>query len=198
MVLTWMSATRNLAKKLMRALFQATLLASVRSKRRMSAIVFCPFKIHLVMNLLRITARWPFMHLQRSIFVLYLVLKVKQRPLKDRSLEWVCLMQPKDLLVLDDVPQIAQLIKSRLEDISAGEGISLIPINTKHRTLTEILNHIEGISGQLKGIYINAHLTLRGSPYRFRYSGIELLKHIRLMPSSSDAFNSIRLLPILV
>src|SRR5215216_5968588 len=73
MVLTWMSATRNLAKKLMRALFQATLLASVRSKRRMSAIVFCPFKIHLVMNLLRITARWPFMHLQRSIFVLYLV-----------------------------------------------------------------------------------------------------------------------------
>src|SRR5215216_482572 len=72
MVLTWMSATRNLAKKLMRALFQATLLASVRSKRRMSAIVFCPFKIHLVMNLLRITARWPFMHLQRSIFVLYL------------------------------------------------------------------------------------------------------------------------------
>src|SRR5215208_2974406 len=68
-----MSATRNLAKKLMRALFQATLLASVRSKRRMSAIVFCPFKIHFAMILLRITARWPFMHFQRSIFVLYLV-----------------------------------------------------------------------------------------------------------------------------
>src|SRR5215216_4045454 len=81
MVLTWMSATRNLAKKLMRALFQATLLASVRSKRRMSAIVFCPFKIHLVMNLLRITARWPFMHLQRSIFVLYLALR-DRRPVE--------------------------------------------------------------------------------------------------------------------
>src|SRR5829696_8261643 len=68
-----MRARRNLARKLMRALFQATLLASVRSKRRMWAIVFCPFKIHFAMISIRITARWPFMHFQRSIFVLYLV-----------------------------------------------------------------------------------------------------------------------------
>src|SRR5215211_7802193 len=72
-----MRATKNLAKKLMRALFQATLLASVRSKRRMSAIMFCPFKIHFAMILLRITARWPFMHFQRSIFVLYLGLSYR-------------------------------------------------------------------------------------------------------------------------
>src|SRR5215208_5700199 len=83
-VLTWMRATRNLAKKLMRALFQATLLASVRSKRRMWAIVFCPFKIHLAMILLRITARWPFMHFQRSIFVLYLERDYKSFQRADR------------------------------------------------------------------------------------------------------------------
>lgn len=93
-------------------------------------------------------------------------------------------MQSKTVLFIDDVPSVAELVKKKLED-SLGCTITPIQIDTKNRTLLEILNkiEIEGKSHDTDAVYINAHLTFEGFQHRFQCGGIELFKHIRLWPS---------------
>src|SRR5436309_1628762 len=76
---------RNFARKLMRALFQATLSARVRSSGRIEAIVV--FLLKFLQCLKRIKPRWPLMHFQRSFLSCTKGNYIKHRKIYDYASE---------------------------------------------------------------------------------------------------------------
>lgn len=114
-------------------------------------------------------------------------------------------MQSRAILILDDVP-LEELIKSKLES-SLSCQISHSTIITKNQPLLKILDDIGEKSPEAEAIYINAHLAFKEFPHRHQCGGIELFKHIRLMPTDSlqdfdkefsEAFDKVRLLPVIL